>query len=92
MKVWDLHCDTLYQLRKAEKNGAPYSFETNERHISLEALKRGEYLLQSFACFVDLKEDGEDPLKACMEEADIFYQLLEAHPEELMQIGGYPCS
>ena len=74
MKVWDLHCDTLYQLRKAEKAGAPYSFEKNERHISLEALKKGEYLLQSFACFVDLKEDGENPLKACMEEADIFYQ------------------
>ena len=32
------------------------------------------------------KEDGENPLKACMEEADIFYQLLEAHPEDLMQI------
>ena len=86
MKVWDLHCDTLYQLRKAEKAGTPYSFEKNGRHISLEALKKGEYLLQSFACFVDLKEDGENPLKACMEEADIFYQLLEAHPEELMQI------
>ena len=26
MKVWDLHCDTLYELRRAEKAGAPKSF------------------------------------------------------------------
>ena len=23
MKVWDLHCDTLSELRRAEKNGRP---------------------------------------------------------------------
>ena len=86
MKVWDLHCDTLYQLRKAENEGTPYLFEKNDRHISLEGLKKGDYLLQCFACFVDKKEDEGNLLAACMEEADVFYQLLEAHPEELMQI------
>ena len=25
MKVWDLHCDTLFELRRAEKAGAPKS-------------------------------------------------------------------
>ena len=33
MKVWDLHCDTLYELRRAEKAGAPKSFLHNDLHI-----------------------------------------------------------
>ena len=31
MKVWDLHCDTLYELRRAEKAGAPKSFSGRPR-------------------------------------------------------------
>lgn len=36
MKVWDLHCDTLSELRKAEKAGQPKSFAHNDLHIDLE--------------------------------------------------------
>ena len=46
MKVWDLHCDTLYELRRAEKAGAPKSFLHNDLHIDLEKLQQGDYLLQ----------------------------------------------
>ena len=41
MKVWDLHCDTLYELRRAEKAGAPKSFLHNDLHIDLEKLRQG---------------------------------------------------
>lgn len=44
MKVWDLHCDTLYELRRAEKAGAPKSFLHNDLHIDLEKLQQGDYL------------------------------------------------
>ena len=30
MKVWDLHCDTLFELRRAEKAGAPKGFLHND--------------------------------------------------------------
>ena len=43
MKVWDLHCDTLYELRRAEKAGAPKSFLHNDLHIDLEKLQQGDY-------------------------------------------------
>ena len=33
MKVWDLHCDTLSELRRAEKAGRPKSFAQNDLHI-----------------------------------------------------------
>ena len=35
MKVWDLHCDTLSELRKAEHAGRPKSFAQNDLHIDL---------------------------------------------------------
>ena len=56
MKVWDLHCDTLYELRRAEKAGAPKSFLHNDLHIDLEKLQQGDYLLQCFAAYVDLAD------------------------------------
>ena len=40
MKVWDLHCDTLYELRRAEKAGAPKSFLHNDLHIRGGTLPR----------------------------------------------------
>ncbi len=46
MKVWDLHCDTLSELRRAEKAGRPKSFAQNDLHIDLEKLQKGDYLLQ----------------------------------------------
>ena len=63
MKVWDLHCDTLYELRRAEKAGAPKSFLHNDLHIDLEKLRQGDYLLQCFAAYVDLA----DPLNFLIE-------------------------
>jgi len=64
MKVWDLHCDTLSELRKAEHVGRPKSFAQNDLHIDLEKLQKGDYLLQCFAAFVNLgdKMPGADPL------------------------------
>ena len=60
MKVWDLHCDTLSELRKAEHAGRPKSFAQNDLHIDLEKLQKGDYLLQCFAAFVNL----DDPAPA----------------------------
>ena len=86
MKVWDLHCDTLAELRYAQNDGRPLSFGKNTLQIDLEKLKQGDYLLQCFACFVNLGRDRANPLKACMEMADIFYQLLEQYPDDLFQV------
>jgi len=86
MKVWDLHCDTLYEIRNAVKRGEEIDFENSHLQIDLNRMRRGDYLLQCFACYVNLEEERHNPLKACMEMIDIFYALLERWPEELMQI------
>ena len=48
MKVWDLHCDTLSELRKAEHAGRPKSFAQNDLHIDLEKLQKGQKLLSQY--------------------------------------------
>lgn len=84
-KVWDLHCDTLYALLEADKNGSPARFDKNSLMIDLERLRSGNYLLQCFACFVDLAEPG-DPLVKALQEADRFQQILAAFPDDLMWV------
>ena len=88
MKVWDLHCDTLSELRRAEKAGAPKSFLHNDLHIDLEKLQQGDYLLQCFAAYVNLVDPapGADPLVSVLEEIDIFKRLMAAYPEKIAPV------
>ena len=51
MKVVDMHCDTLYQLDKHKE----LSLKENNLNISIEKMKKGDYLLQNFAVFTSLK-------------------------------------
>ena len=73
MKVWDLHCDTLSELRRAEKNGTPASFAHNDLHIDLEKLQAGDYMLQCLAAFVNLADPtpGADPLVTALDDGTI---------------------
>lgn len=85
MKVWDLHCDTLSELRHAQLNGAPKSFEHNDLMIDLHRLKQSGYGLQCFACFVDLGAP-EDPMHTALQEMDIFHNLLAQYPDDLVWV------
>lgn len=88
MKVWDLHCDTLSVLRRAEKNGETVSFEHNNGHIDLERLQKGDYMLQCFAAFVNLgdKTPGADPLVTALEEIDVFKRIMEKYPDRIAPV------
>lgn len=88
MKVWDLHCDTLSELRYAEKAGAPKSFAKNDLHIDLEKLHKGDYMLQCFAAFVNLADPtpGADPLVTALEEIDVFKRVMAAYPDQIAPV------
>ena len=64
MKVWDLHCDTLYELRRAEKGGHTQKALHNDLHIDLEKLQQGDYLLQCFGLCGSGRPPPTDPLVA----------------------------
>ena len=85
MKVFDLHCDTLSALRRAEGEGRPLSFVHNDLHIDLEKLEAGGYMLQCFAAFVDLG-GGEDPLAAALEQIELFGRVMAACPDRIAPV------
>ena len=88
MKVWDLHCDTLYRLLGREDTAgepAVEAFAKDGGMLDLAKMRAGDYLLQCFACFVGL-EESPDPLVSALREADLFHRLLAAYPDDLIWV------
>ena len=88
MKVFDLHCDTLSELRYAERRGEAKSFATNDLHIDLEKLHKGDYMLQCFAAFVNLSDPtpGADPLVTALEEVDVFKRIMAKYSDQIAPV------
>ena len=88
MKVFDLHCDTLSELRHAQQRGEAMSFARNDLHIDLEKLEQGDYMLQCFAAFVNLADPtpGADPLVTALEEIDIFKRSMEKYSDRIAPV------
>ena len=88
MKVFDLHCDTLSELRYAEEAGQPKSFAENDLQIDLKKLQKGDYMLQCFAAFVNLDDPapGADPLVTALEEIDWFKRIMAAYPDAIAPV------
>ena len=88
MKVFDLHCDTLSELRRAEMRGDGQTFARNNGHIDLEKLEKGDYMLQCFAAFVNLADPtpGADPLVTALEEIDVFKRMMEQYSDRIAPV------
>lgn len=90
MKVVDMHCDTISEILYDHKKEQPEGIclKKNKLHIDLEKMKKGDYLLQNFALFVDLKK-RENPFEWCMELADAFYCEMEENSDLISPIKNY---
>ena len=88
MKVFDLHCDTLSELRYAERRGEDKSFAQNDLHIDLEKMQKGDYMLQCFAAFVNLADPtpGADPLVTALEEVDVFKRIMAKYSDKIAPV------
>lgn len=88
MKVFDLHCDTLSELRHAEQRGEKMTFAKNDLHIDLEKMEQGDYMLQCFAAFVNLGDPtpGADPLVTALEEIDVFKRIMEKYSDKIAPV------
>ena len=80
MGVIDFHCDTI--LRIMEEGGAKDSLKENNFNVDIEKLKKGDYIAQFFAMFVNLKE-VDNPLEACLKMIDRFYMELGANNDSI---------
>lgn len=85
MKVVDMHCDTILELYKARERGEEISLLDNDLHIDLKKMEAGDYFLQNFALFVDLK-GTEDPFLTCVRMADLFYQVMEENRDRISPV------
>ena len=83
MQVVDFHCDTLSVLCESLRRGTPKAFLENDLHIDLNKLKKGDYLLQCFAAFINLKQEAVHPLASALEQIDMFYQIMEEFPDRI---------
>ncbi|MDD8049010.1 MAG: dipeptidase [Thomasclavelia sp.] len=83
-----MHCDiisNLYHLKKGDKD---YSLFKNNCSIDLKKMKEGNYLLQNFAIFVDLKET-DNPFKTCNEMIDLFDNEIKKNSDLIKQVKSY---
>ncbi len=73
MKIIDLHCDTLFKLRK---DG--YDISKNNAHITDIGLKSGRYLAECFAIFTPPEIYGENAFLHFKEQYKIFKKMVFA--------------
>lgn len=88
MKVVDMHCDTIAEIWYSQGTSNPITLQNNSLHIDLEKMKKGDYLLQNFAMFVNLGRKM-DPLESVLQLIDVFYQEIEKNPKEIGLVKTY---
>lgn len=84
MKVVDMHCDTITRLYEHPHE----SLLENSGHIDLKKMQKGDYLLQNFAMFTNLKETTNPFLKA-NQYINHYYQEIEKYPELIQPVYCY---
>ena len=79
MKVADMHCDTILAILRGKEQGKEISLRKNNLNVDLERMKKGDYLIQNFALFLDLEDPilAGSPFRYAMKMADVFYQEME---------------
>ena len=87
MGVIDMHCDTIMGLYGSSKRNIERNLRENDGMISLEKMKKGDYMAQCFAMFVPFKGRGNgehNPFEMCMEMIDRYYQELEQNKDMIL--------
>ncbi len=88
LKVADMHCDTITELWYGRRADEQVNLLHNSLHIDLEKMQKGNYFLQNFAMFVNLR-NNKDPLEAIMQLTDLFYREMEKYPDKISMVRSY---
>ena len=76
MRVVDMHCDTIGEIYENRLLGNKYELKENNLHVDINKLIKGDYLLQNFAMFIDIKK-YKNPYKTLQEMIQVYYEELE---------------
>lgn len=80
MYVADMHCDTISGIYHRRKKGEQTGLFANDFQVDLQKMKRGNYLLQNFAVFVDMEKE-ENPYQCAKEQIAIFQEEMRKNAE-----------
>lgn len=88
MKVIDMHCDTIAAIAQMRYEGKAIELRDNELNISLNKMKKGDYLLQNFAIFTPLAQI-KDPVDYVQHLIDIFYNEMDKNQDIIEPVRCY---
>ena len=88
MKVADMHCDTIGEIYENRLLGNYYNLKENNFHVDISKLITGEYILQNFAMFINIKKH-KNPYKTLQEMIAVYYEELEANREIINPVYSY---
>ena len=88
MKVVDMHCDTIGEIYENRLLGNCYNLKENNFHVDISKLITGEYILQNFAMFINIKKH-KNPYKTLQEMIAVYYEELEANREIINPVYSY---
>ncbi|WP_028399057.1 dipeptidase [Ectobacillus panaciterrae] len=79
MKIFDAHCDVLWQLWRAKQKRFA---NDSSLHITLEGLKKSNGKIQCFAIYIPEHVPHEHRFHAALEMVEIFYkEIVDKHSE-----------
>lgn len=86
MKIIDMHCDTIGEIRLKRKQGESIGLRRNSLMVDLEKMKKGGYSLQNFALFVYIGEKGITPYACVTELLHTFKEEMKANQDLITQV------
>lgn len=84
MQIIDLHCDSIMKLM----NNKELSLYDKGGHVDLIKLKKGDYLLQCFAMFVNLKK-VDNPYEYCKKMISVYYENINKYSNIISHVNKY---
>lgn len=85
MRIVDMHCDTISVLLKKRRAGVEMGLRENDCHLDLHKMRKGDYLLQNFALFVELGA-CEDPWREVQELYGLYEREIRDNGDEIAPV------
>ena len=88
MKVVDMHCDTIGAIFEKRNKGIACNLRKNDLQLDVNKMEQGNYLMQNFAMFIDLKR-YKNPYKTLLDMIECYDKEIEDNKDKLAKVLKY---
>lgn len=89
MYIADMHCDTITAIYNGINRGEQNHLLSNYLQVDIEKMKQSGYLLQNFAIFTDMKNDGEPPYQRAKRQIALFLEEMKKNSVHIRPAGSF---